>query len=67
MMQFMVQNDMSLRTKNQLSDALWATETVVPYVSKIYDNLYAVLEKGKTEEIRVSSNCFRDETYAYLI
>jgi len=67
MVQFMVQNDMGPRSKNQLSGALWATETVVPYVSQIYENLYTVLEKGKTEEIRVSGNCFRDETYAYLI
>ena len=63
----MVQNDMSPRSRSEISSELCSTEAIVPYVSRIYDNLYAVLEKNKVEEIRVSENCFRDETYAYLI
>lgn len=67
MVQFMVQNDMGPRTRTEITAEICSTETIVPYVSRIYDNLYNVLEKSKVEEIRVSENHFRDETYAYLI
>lgn len=67
MIQFMVQNDMSPRSRTEISNEICSTEAIVPYVSKIYDNLYTVLEKSRVEEIRVSDNCFRDMTFMYLI
>lgn len=67
MIQYMVQNDMGPKSKIEISDELCSVDRLVPYVSRIYDNLYSVLESNRTEELKITEQYFKDENYAYLI
>ena len=63
----MIQNDLSIKHRAMINDEIWALDRLVPYMSRIYENLFKVLEGNKAEELRESENFFKDESYVCLI
>lgn len=67
MIRFMVQNDLSPRYKVEVNDEMCSMDKLTPYLSRIYENLYSILENNRIEELKVSETYFKDDTFAYLI